>query len=256
MHRKALQVTTALKWNIFNVASYELAYEWVGGTFSPVRAIDMFVANDEHRKFILQEGPWADFMWKSIGASVGHKYAYLWFGALVDPNGDFDQFHVDEHIMELPGCTCTGELTVWSPPPTLSLTEQALVDAQEKLKSAPMLYDIEQGTEESLESQLQLMSKLGASATADAGVANATKLLATSEAVPVEISLEDDDSTRHHKSSKKNPRGDDGSFDDKRSVNIVSSSTTEITQKSSGDIDINAGTISIGDFLKGLTLAT
>lgn len=73
MHRKALQVTTALKWNIYNVAAYELAYEWAGGPFSAIRALDMFVANPDHKKFLLQEDTWSDFKWRAIGASVGDR---------------------------------------------------------------------------------------------------------------------------------------------------------------------------------------
>jgi len=150
MHRKALQVTTALRWNIYNVAAYELAYEWAGGPFSAIRALDMFVANPDHKKFLLQEDTWSDFKWRAIGASVGDRYAYIWFGTLVDPNGDFDQTSVEGHVLELPGCACTGTPITWKPTPTLSPEQQAQLEQRKKLESIPSLYMAEPGQEESI----------------------------------------------------------------------------------------------------------
>jgi hypothetical protein len=150
MHRKALQVTTALRWNIYNVAAYELAYEWAGGPFSAIRALDMFVANPDHKKFILQEDTWSDFKWRAIGASVGDRYAYIWFGTLVDPNGDFDQTSVEGHVLELPGCACTGAPITWKPTPTLSPEQQAQLEQRKKLESIPSLYLAEAGQDEQL----------------------------------------------------------------------------------------------------------
>jgi hypothetical protein len=247
MHRKALQVTTALKWNIFNVASYELAYEWSGGAFSPVRALDMFVGNEEHRKFILQEGTWADFKWRSIGASVGQRYAYVLFGAMVDPNGDFDQFHVDEHVMELPGCTCTGSPVTWSPVPTLSPAEQVTVDNAAKWRSAPMFYEIEQGQDEPLETQLQTMPKLTEAAAAGASIStNATDTAEVrDEASAIDIM------TAGENSGSIRPRKPKKSASTDKNTDSVASDVSN-----SGDIGVNSGTINVADFLKGLTLST
>lgn len=143
MHRKALQVTTALNWNPYNVASYELAYEWTGGEFNAIRAMDMFVGNPAHKEFLLQENSWTSFKWRSIGAAVGEHAAFIWFGTLADPNGDFPQFDADQHAMELPGCVCTSTPITWTPKDLIS--EPANVTS----------FVIEQGVEEPLEIELR-----------------------------------------------------------------------------------------------------
>ncbi|CEP00767.1 unnamed protein product (mitochondrion) [Plasmodiophora brassicae] len=242
MHRKALQVTTALKWNIYNVAAYELAYEWTGGQFSAVRALDMFVENAEHRSFILQEDTWADFKWRAIGAAVGHKYAYIWFGTFADPNGDFDQFHVDEHTMELPGCSCTGRPVTWRPPPTLSPEEKAAREQEQRQAAMPMWYSVQQGPVEDLE------TKLSTPHNATSVAPNATSAPPTATTMPaltatitnVSISPVVDEASKE----KTSESGEEEI--------AASSSGGEETSSASGPIDIGKS-ISIADFLKGLT---
>jgi len=150
MHRKGLQVTTALHWNLYNVATYELSYEWTGGptSFSTIRAVDMFVQNAGHKEFLLQEGSWANYSWKAIGATVGDKVAFIWFGTLADPNGDFDQFAVDEHVMELPGCICDqGNSPMWMPPPTLSPAQVQDEKRRQELLATDPWYTIQESSQ-------------------------------------------------------------------------------------------------------------
>ena len=51
---------------------------------TPWLAVDRWAHSDPHRAVILNEGQWANFPWKAMGAAESDNYASAWFGQEAD----------------------------------------------------------------------------------------------------------------------------------------------------------------------------
>ncbi len=62
---------------------YEIAY-WSSGSATPQDALDTWKSSPAHNDVILNQGVWANYPWKALGAWVLGNYACAWFGETPD----------------------------------------------------------------------------------------------------------------------------------------------------------------------------
>lgn len=55
------------------------------GELSPREALEVWQWSSDHDALILNEGPWAEFEWKAMGAGLSGGYGVLWVGTEPDP---------------------------------------------------------------------------------------------------------------------------------------------------------------------------
>jgi hypothetical protein len=66
--------------------AYEMIY-WENVELTPDSVMAVWLSEEHYRNYLLNQGKWSEYTWKSVGVAILGNYACAWFGAEDDPEG-------------------------------------------------------------------------------------------------------------------------------------------------------------------------
>lgn len=80
-----------ITFDVYDSAGFEIA-AWVsGGSISASRALSLWLQSPPHNAVISEQGVWQGYNWRAMGVGMYRRYAVVWFGRPVDPQGTVTQ---------------------------------------------------------------------------------------------------------------------------------------------------------------------
>lgn len=73
--------------DVYDSNGYEIAMGLRGGRATTQGALEAWRGSPAHLAVVLNQGPWANLKWRSVGAAISDHYAVVWFGEEEDPAG-------------------------------------------------------------------------------------------------------------------------------------------------------------------------